>query len=145
MVAEEQDRRRVVNLRVFADVVLEKDCCHGRYVLMTKAQVGTCETSIPRFHLRHSHFAVLIDHVSRKYLLRQGHRPGTRSDRRKKDLLLQARHIEWEKTAVLDHLPRNFIFALRERSEEHTSELQSHVNLVCRLLLEKKKKTKNKL
>src|SRR5690242_21209094 len=25
-----------------------------------------------------------------------------------------------------------------ERSEEHTSELQSHVNLVCRLLLEKK-------
>src|SRR6267142_3303701 len=26
----------------------------------------------------------------------------------------------------------------QERSEEHTSELQSHVNLVCRLLLEKK-------
>src|SRR5207237_7615958 len=30
-----------------------------------------------------------------------------------------------------------------ERSEEHTSELQSHLNLVCRLLLEKKNK-KNK-
>src|SRR4051812_49478478 len=30
------------------------------------------------------------------------------------------------------------------RSEEHTSELQSHVNLVCRLLLEKKKKTTNR-
>src|SRR5690242_21569801 len=29
------------------------------------------------------------------------------------------------------------------RSEEHTSELQSHVNLVCRLLLEKKKKINN--
>src|SRR5690242_11407037 len=29
-----------------------------------------------------------------------------------------------------------------ERSEEHTSELQSHVNLVCRLLREKKKKRK---
>src|SRR3712207_7597585 len=29
-----------------------------------------------------------------------------------------------------------------ERSEEHTSELQSHSDLVCRLLLEKKKKTK---
>src|SRR5690242_21337882 len=29
---------------------------------------------------------------------------------------------------------------IRARSEEHTSELQSHVNLVCRLLLEKKKK-----
>src|SRR5688572_32064613 len=30
---------------------------------------------------------------------------------------------------------------LRARSEEHTSELQSQSNLVCRLLLEKKKKT----
>src|SRR5205085_12097512 len=30
----------------------------------------------------------------------------------------------------------------RARSEEHTSELQSQSNLVCRLLLEKKKKTK---
>src|SRR5260370_20247578 len=29
--------------------------------------------------------------------------------------------------------------APRGRSEEHTSELQSHLNLVCRLLLEKKK------
>src|SRR3954467_1888014 len=29
------------------------------------------------------------------------------------------------------------------RSEEHTSELQSHDNLVCRLLLEKKKTTLN--
>src|SRR2546430_12725709 len=32
-----------------------------------------------------------------------------------------------------------------ERSEEHTSELQSQSNLVCRLLLEKKKKTRRDL
>src|SRR5260370_13226398 len=31
---------------------------------------------------------------------------------------------------------------INERSEEHTSELQSHLNLVCRLLLEKKKNIK---
>src|SRR5258706_7853919 len=31
-----------------------------------------------------------------------------------------------------------------ERSEEHTSELQSLTNLVCRLLLEKKKRTKKR-
>src|SRR4051812_49814025 len=31
--------------------------------------------------------------------------------------------------------------AFGARSEEHTSELQSHVNLVCRLLLEKKKRS----
>src|SRR5947207_14557195 len=33
----------------------------------------------------------------------------------------------------------------RSRSEEHTSELQSHSDLVCRLLLEKKKKKKKKI
>src|SRR5438270_6385399 len=35
-------------------------------------------------------------------------------------------------------------FATHNRSEEHTSELQSQSNLVCRLLLEKKKKKKIK-
>src|SRR5438105_7497435 len=34
-------------------------------------------------------------------------------------------------------------FYLPKRSEEHTSELQSRVDLVCRLLLEKKKKNKS--
>src|SRR2546430_13315527 len=33
----------------------------------------------------------------------------------------------------------------RERSEEHTSELQSQSNLVCRLLLEKKKNHESKM
>src|SRR5260370_25323894 len=35
--------------------------------------------------------------------------------------------------------PTAALFAATHRSEEHTSELQSHLNLVCRLLLEKKK------
>src|SRR5260370_36913617 len=35
--------------------------------------------------------------------------------------------------------PRPVPRPARLRSEEHTSELQSHLNLVCRLLLEKKK------
>src|SRR5256885_15604196 len=35
-----------------------------------------------------------------------------------------------------------FVVSFRDRSEEHTSELQSPCNLVCRLLLEKKKKNK---
>src|SRR3989449_8066964 len=33
-------------------------------------------------------------------------------------------------------------FFIKRRSEEHTSELQSRLHLVCRLLLEKKKKTR---
>src|SRR5438034_8227374 len=38
------------------------------------------------------------------------------------------------------HGPQYPLNALIRRSEEHTSELQSHSDLVCRLLLEKKKK-----
>src|SRR5260221_7814679 len=38
-----------------------------------------------------------------------------------------------------DALGQPLFVTLRRRSEEHTSELQSHSDLVCRLLLEKKK------
>src|SRR5690242_21945003 len=42
-------------------------------------------------------------------------------------------------TRTISEKPIRCIMSLKKRSEEHTSELQSHVNLVCRLLLEKKK------
>src|SRR2546426_12422359 len=52
-------------------------------------------------------------------------------------IYLSARTIEDHKRKMLE------IFGTAmERSEEHTSELQSPCNLVCRLLLEKKKKIK---
>src|SRR5262249_62138932 len=44
-----------------------------------------------------------------------------------------------------ERFPRGFCRLLWRRSEEHTSELQSLTNLVCRLLLEKKKKNRNTL
>src|SRR6516225_7678551 len=55
----------------------------------------------------------------------------------------------WQGASLADFLKRigadtsaKYVwFKCAERSEEHTSELQSHVNLVCRLLLEKKKQT----
>src|SRR5256886_10088378 len=40
----------------------------------------------------------------------------------------------------IDQLAARMILAQVSRSEEHTSELQSQSNLVCRLLLEKKKR-----
>src|SRR2546426_12435831 len=57
---------------------------------------------------------------------------------RSKNAALRDMKAEW--------LPSSIIFTDGtrigdERSEEHTSELQSPCNLVCRLLLEKKKKT----
>src|ERR1041385_6107359 len=44
-------------------------------------------------------------------------------------------------TAILDRVEVKTIDQLSPRSEEHTSELQSRLHLVCRLLLEKKNKT----
>src|SRR2546430_3588626 len=49
-----------------------------------------------------------------------------------------------EKTAAEENaLLLRWLDLVLGRSEEHTSELQSQSNLVCRLLLEKKKKNKN--
>src|SRR5688572_4231732 len=53
-----------------------------------------------------------------------------------------ATDYDWRKVeAKLNSYPQ-FITNIDGRSEEHTSELQSQSNLVCRLLLEKKKKKK---
>src|SRR2546426_4456261 len=48
----------------------------------------------------------------------------------------------WKVSGALAHLSV-FQWRRRRRSEEHTSELQSPCNLVCRLLLEKKKRKQN--
>src|SRR3712207_7185345 len=52
-----------------------------------------------------------------------------------------------KKASLLPERPRPGSAALTEayRSEEHTSELQSRQYLVCRLLLEKKKKTQDSI
>src|SRR5437773_9672268 len=67
--------------------------------------------------------------------------------------LFRSLGTEMAQVDVADHGPRQDAVVLHRlrrprpgravRSEEHTSELQSHHDLVCRLLLEKKKK-KNK-
>src|SRR5260370_24125483 len=55
---------------------------------------------------------------------------------------LKAHGAPWQSRCGRDDCPPNtphLLQACNHRSEEHTSELQSHLNLVCRLLLEKKK------
>src|SRR5687768_18262751 len=55
--------------------------------------------------------------------------------RRRRQLRLAAQQVR--RDLLLQHLLR--LVVARQRSEEHTSELQSRLHLVCRLLLEKKK------
>src|SRR5260370_15149940 len=52
-----------------------------------------------------------------------------------------AEHLELGGQQLLQVRLHTVLLQPRVRSEEHTSELQSHLNLVCRLLLEKKKST----
>src|SRR6266480_5051369 len=55
-------------------------------------------------------------------------------------ILAKVTSILWHDTRInIVDTPGHADFGGEVRSEEHTSELQSHVNLVCRLLLEKKK------
>src|SRR4051812_46268642 len=49
------------------------------------------------------------------------------------------RLLDWGVVPVINENDTTATDEITFRSEEHTSELQSHVNLVCRLLLEKKK------
>src|SRR5688572_31328912 len=70
---------------------------------------------------------------------------------RSKDLNLKSRRREVSKVKEIKKFLTRQIYSYlypknihSDRSEEHTSELQSQSNLVCRLLLEKKKKNKKK-
>src|SRR2546422_7063871 len=56
---------------------------------------------------------------------------GSRSEPRALVMIVMSRS-GWQRVAIAQ-------FTWRSRSEEHTSELQSRLHLVCRLLLEKKK------
>src|SRR5260370_41102843 len=54
-------------------------------------------------------------------------------------ILMSKKSLGNEKAGSLAKIVALFSWPAKRRSEEHTSELQSHLNLVCRLLLEKKK------
>src|SRR5688572_32318849 len=58
-------------------------------------------------------------------------------------LALQSRDLGVREALEIRELDRARLLGRQLRSEEHTSELQSQSNLVCRLLLEKKKKRIN--
>src|SRR5438093_5100804 len=59
-------------------------------------------------------------------------------------ILLQDRASRDSFFTVLSSKSEHAVTLMIKRSEEHTSELQSLTNLVCRLLLEKKKKNKQR-
>src|SRR5438034_1640537 len=87
----------------------------------------------------------------RAWLARHGELPLRRAVEGLRDVLTALAHAHADGLAHGDLKPENVLLAdgqalvadtgiLGARSEEHTSELQSHSDLVCRLLLEKKKK-----
>src|SRR5438270_9610209 len=66
--------------------------------------------------------------------------PVRRSDCHARDVRARGRHRHPDDGSSMAVAATNGFTCAANRSEEHTSELQSQSNLVCRLLLEKKKK-----
>src|SRR5207247_8810113 len=101
-------------------------------------------------------FAERPDHVEHVAGLERGEALGAAADYLVEELepAARTRHAIDALRAAEPHLDRvrrraqqleELPWCGRERSEEHTSELQSRVDLVCRLLLEKKKKKKKNI
>src|SRR5438876_5403640 len=102
------------------------------------------------------HDTLLVDHYVFSLHSYRDHRDlHSFPTRRSSDLTKLQRVIEGTNQYVVPLFQRKYswdtkewktlwddLVVLYERSEEHTSELQSPVHLVCRLLLEKKKETR---
>ena len=114
MVAEEDDAGAIVYRRVFADEVLIEDGRHWCHVLVTEAEIGACESRVTGLDRRHSHLAIRRNHMPREDFLSDRHGPRLGVDSRNGHLALHARYIEGKEPAVLDHLARNLVFAMRE-------------------------------
>src|SRR2546429_642742 len=65
--------------------------------------------------------------------------PGFAKDKEAQFKSVEAKHFERAEGVELSPEFTDYLYAELRRSEEHTSELQSRLHLVCRLLLEKKK------
>src|SRR2546430_17700440 len=76
-------------------------------------------------------------------LFRSPHVARRQHDSRWRSRLVPGRHQNRILLAPRDYAQSNLDYESGWRSEEHTSELQSQSNLVCRLLLEKKKKIRD--
>src|SRR5260370_15962628 len=95
------------------------------------------------------HLPVRVNHDSRQWrdgpysaLDRNGSAVRGELQRFPGQMTIDVKVKEWsgtEKRKALTQAGQLLDFHINGRSEEHTSELQSHLNLVCRLLLEKKK------
>src|SRR5208283_5612423 len=69
MVAEKDNARGIVHLRIFADEPLKKDSSHRRDVLMAEAQIGAGKATVARLHVGHANLALRIQHMLREDFL----------------------------------------------------------------------------
>src|SRR5215211_345485 len=111
--------------------------CHVRFGIVRYTSLGTVRSAAPAYDMNPDGKAEAIIHrkgagcqiiwgISKTF--RACRRPAETTSRK-------------QRYVMCAHIPRLW----SRRSEEHTSELQSHSDLVCRLLLEKKKKNNYRL
>src|SRR6266446_173482 len=139
-------RENLYQLRYVADEVLKKDLESTEGVAAIKVN-GGYEEEI-QVKVDQGKLALLglsIQDVDQKLLRENVNQAGGSLYEREARYLVRARNEfkdldDIMKTVLVSKDGRNVLMSdVAERSEEHTSELQSPCNLVCRLLLEKKK------
>src|SRR2546425_1389740 len=111
---------------------------------LRRAAEGNESTSVGPFFFRNVSFIRAISaSLTRQTVTPASSKPSSFFTRRRNDSSGRRarRTARWRFTIIL----AGFLYLVlsRTRSEEHTSELQSLAYLVCRLLLEKKKKCKH--
>ena len=128
VIAEEQNGRGIVHLRVSANIMIKKDRRHRRDIFMAEAQVRTRKSGVSGLDRRHADFALLVDHVSGKDLLGQRHGPGGARNRRQENFLLHARYVERKQSTVLDHLACNLVLAGGEFGDRNLFPAPNSIN-----------------
>ncbi len=114
MVAEEHDGLCVSDRLCLAEEVLVENRRHGGDVLVAEAKIGARKTGVARLYRLDADLVSTVQHMAREDLLRDGHRPRLGRDRRQKNFALHARDVKREQAAVLDDLPRDFVFTFGE-------------------------------
>src|SRR5438067_9013630 len=121
VIAEHENRARIVDLRILAHELLEKDRCHGRDVLVTEADVRQHESFVTGLDRRYADLprGGIHDPAARENFFSQRHRSTCRLGRMHYDITLQPGHVVIEETTVLNDAAGDSALAGGERRERN--------------------------
>ena len=119
VIAEHEDRGGIVDLRVFADELLEEDCRHRRHVFVSEPDIRQDESFVTGLDRRNASFRLRgIDHPAPgQNFFAQRHRPPGRLRWMQHNLPFEPGRVVVEQPAVFDDPAGDLTLAGGERGE----------------------------